>query len=353
MNRLYVNGISSISPQSEDILETGNLREYQSNIIPALKHDYKSMIQPMMLRRMSNAVKMGLFCSKKTLLDAQLDMPDAIMVGTGQGCLQDTEKFMEAMLTAEEGLLSPTSFIQSTHNTVGGQIALDLKCTAYNMTYTQNSVSFESALLDALLQARTESGTQNILVGGVDEVSPAFTGFQELDGQLKKEPVKNTDLLWSKTPGSIFSETASFFMLGSQETENSYAELVDVEIINTAEIQNIGERTERFLQTKNLTSSAIDIVILGNNGDSRYDPFYHELQEKLFAETLQLAYKHLVGENNSVSAYAFWIASKILKENKIPDFIKLNDLNCSKPRRILIYNQYLGKNHGLILLQKL
>ncbi|TBW29261.1 beta-ketoacyl synthase N-terminal-like domain-containing protein [Gramella sp. KN1008] len=353
MSRIYINGISSISPQPENIFEGGGIEKYQENVIPALDQDYKSLIRPIMLRRMSKAVKMGLFCSKKALLDAMIDLPDAIMVGTGQGCLQDTEKFMTSMLSSDEGLLSPTSFIQSTHNTVGGQIALDLKCTGYNMTFTQNSVSFESALLDAMLQFSTENDLSSILVGGVDETSHAFTGFQNLDGQLKEKSTGNIDLLRSKSPGTIFSETASFFVLGSQRSGNSYAELKAVEIINSIEVNRIEETIERFLQRNNLNVSDIDTVILGNNGDSRYDTYYHEIQEKLFNDTAQLAYKHLVGENNSVSAYAFWLASKILKEERIPRVFKLNDLNCSQPRKILMYNQYLGKNHGLILLEKL
>ena len=51
-----------------------------------------------------------------------------------------------------KNILTPTSFIQSTHNTVGGQIALGLECKGYNFTYVHASISFESALLDAQLQ---------------------------------------------------------------------------------------------------------------------------------------------------------------------------------------------------------
>ena len=51
-------------------------------------------------------------------------MPDAIITGTGLGCLEDTEKFLTAMVTNKEEFLTPTSFIQSTHNTVSAQIAL-------------------------------------------------------------------------------------------------------------------------------------------------------------------------------------------------------------------------------------
>ena len=352
MNRIYVNGISSISPQAENIFESGNFRKYEQNILPALDQDYKSMIKPMLLRRMSTAVKMGLYCSKKALLNAGIKIPDAIFVGTGQGCLQDTEKFMMNMLESEEGLLSPTSFIQSTHNTVSGQIALDLKCKGHNMTFTQNSVSFESALLDALLQMENEN-IQNALVGGVDEISEEFSEFQKLDGQVKEEGVTNLDLFQFKTSGTIISESAAFFYLSSQRSSQSYAEIKDVEIINSIETSKLSAKINHFLDRNNCAASEIDVLIVGRNGDIRFDHYYDELQQGIFSNTCHVGYKHLVGENNSVSSYAFWLASKILKEKKIPAFFKLNTLNCNVPKNILIYNQYLGRNHGLILLQSL
>lgn len=352
MSKVYINGVSSVSPQSEEIFENQSSKSYYQNILPALDQDYKSMIKPMMLRRMSKAVKMGLFCSKKALLEAEIEKPDAILVGTGQGCMQDTEKFMNNMLESKEGLLSPTSFIQSTHNTVGGQIALDLKCKGHNMTFTQNSVSFESALIDAMLQFQDDD-INNILVGGVDETSNEFTGFQKLDGQIKTEPVNNLELFDSKTSGTIISESAAFFTLGKERTTKSYAELKDVEIFNSIAPENLEEKIEDFLNKNNTSVSDIDAVFLGKNGDGRFDHYYNELQEGVFSDKCQLGFKHLVGENNAVTSYAFWLASKILKEKKIPEIFKLNALHCKEPGKILIYNQYLGKNHGLILLHSL
>ena len=352
MSKIYINGISTISPQSEDIFEAWIPQIYQENILTALDQDYKSLIKPMMLRRMSKAVKMALYCSKMALLEAKVEMPDAILVGTGQGCMQDTEKFMINMLNSEEGLLSPTSFIQSTHNTVGGQIALDLKCKGHNMTFTQNSVSFESALLDAMLQMEDEN-IRNILIGGVDETSKEFTGFQKLDGQIKKENISNLELFDSKTSGTIISESAAFFSLASDKTATSYAEFKDVEIINSIEPSGLHSKIDLFLKRNNTLVSEIDAVILGKNGDARFDHYYEELQDGMFSDNCQLGFKHLVGDNNSISAYAFWLASKILKEKKIPEIFKLNTLNCNVPRKVLIYNQYLGRNHGLILLQSL
>ncbi|PTX43031.1 beta-ketoacyl synthase-like protein [Christiangramia gaetbulicola] len=350
MSKIYINGISSVSPQSEDIYENEIPQTYNENILPAINIDYKSLIKPMMLRRMSKAVKMGLYCSKKALQEAGIADPGAILVGTGQGCMQDTEKFMSNMLESEEGLLSPTSFIQSTHNTVAGQIALDLKCKGHNMTFTQNSASFETALLDTVLLFEDEQ-VQNILVGGVDETSEEFTGFQKLDGQIKEASINNLDLFASGTSGTIISESAAFFTLSSEKNDSTYAEFKDVQIINKVEKSDLISKIEEFLSRNKLRLADIDAVILGRNGDSRFDHYYEDLQQGLFAEKCQVGFKHLVGDNNSVSSYAFWLASKILKEKRISQIFKLNAVNCNAPRNILIYNQYLGRNHGLILLQ--
>ena len=106
---------------------------------------------------MSRIVKMGVFAALSCLRNAEVEIPDAIIAGTGLGCLEDTEKFLGSMYTSEEKLLNPTPFIQSTHNTVAGAIALAIKCHGYNATYTHRGFSFESALIDALMQIHDKS----------------------------------------------------------------------------------------------------------------------------------------------------------------------------------------------------
>ena len=91
-------------------------------------------------------------------------MPDAVIAGTGLGCLEDTEKFLGSIYTLQEHLLNPTPFINSTHNTIAGAIALAIKCHGYNATYTHRGFSFESALLDALMLA-SENPEAAILAG--------------------------------------------------------------------------------------------------------------------------------------------------------------------------------------------
>lgn len=349
--KIYITGIASISAQEEDIFLSGKVSEYQQNIIPAVSPNYKDLIPAMALRRMSKAVKMGITAAKNALTEAGISQPSAIITGTGQGCLQDTEKFLEIVLEQQEGLLAPTSFIQSTHNTVGGQIALNLKCYAYNVTYTQNSGSLESAFLDAQLKFMEEPGQDVILVGGVDEISEKFTNFLYLDEQLKQKETANLVLLGTNSSGTITSEGAHFFVLSAEKNSKAYAEFLDVEIFSAATSEEVSEKIILLLEKNELKAEDLDLVILGNNGDNRFDHFYRNLQAGIFFKTPQLAYKHLVGDYNTVSGYAIWLACKIFETGNVPQVLKQNSIPHKKLQNILIYNQYLGENHGIILLK--
>jgi len=352
-NKVYINGISSISAQTEASVFGNNPIIYKDSIFPAVAIDYKKYIPAQSLRRLSKALRMSISGASMALKDAGNKVPDSIITGTGQGCKQDTERFLETMIVQEEELLSPTAFIHSTHNTIGGQIALYLNNKAYNITYSQNSGSLEWALIDAQMQLYSDSTPKNILVGGVDEISKTITGFMKFDHQLKAESISNLELLNSKTSGTIASEGAHFFTLSSQENNSTYAEMLDVSVISKLDLEEISENIKEFLEKNNVKTEDIDLLILGKNGDVNYDNFYNSLEHDLFKETQQLAYKHLVGEYNTVSGYALWLACKIIKDQTIPDILKLNLKKTSEIKHVLLYNQYLGENHSFILLRKI
>ena len=103
-----------------------------------------------------------------------------------------------------------------------------------------------------------------------------------------------------------------------------------------------------YLQS-NIAVNDIDNFMVGVNGDSSGDKLYYELIDQLFPISNSLYYKHLCGEFDTASAFAMWLASKMLKSNFEIDSLFLN--NKSKPLgNILIYNQEIFKNHSLILL---
>ena len=133
--------------------------------------DFKSIVRDaLMRRRMSRIVRQGVTAGWV----AQEGHPvDAILTATGMGCLTDSEKFLRNVIDTDEQLLSPTSFIQSTFNTIGATIALLQGNHAYNMTYTHGGDSFLSAVLDGVMLLE-EGQHHEILVGAVEEFTPTL-----------------------------------------------------------------------------------------------------------------------------------------------------------------------------------
>lgn len=352
MKNVYINSIASISAQKTfdntsflDVIE-----DYETNVLPVIHPNYKEYIPPAAARRMAKGIKMGVVASKIAVQESGLENVDAIITGTGMGCVRDSEKFVSAIIDNDEQYLTPTSFIQSTHNTVGGQIALELQCKGYNFTYVHASTSFESTLIDAKLQLELDE-EKNILVGGVDELGEHTTEIQKVVHLVKAEAVKTSEVLDSKTKGAVFGEGANFFVLSNEKQASSYAELASIKTYNTLAEAELLQEASLFLQENNLHIEDIDVLILGNNGDVDFDTFYTTLSEG-FKNTQQASYKHLCGEFNTASSFAFWLASKVLKLQTLPEVVKLNNKATISFKTILLYNQYRGENHSFTLLKQ-
>jgi len=351
MKHCYINGLGCVSAQhTTEGLFLEDIAFYDTNILPVINPNYKDYIPPAAARRMAKGVKMGVVASSLALKDSKVETPDAIITGTGMGCVQDSEKFVSAVIDNDEQFLTPTSFIQSTHNTVGAQIALGLQCKAYNFTYVHATVSFESCLVDAQMMF-DENEASTILVGGIDEHGKHTNVLHQLIGHIKKEEVGTTDLINSNTTGTIFGEGAVFSVLAAEKNKDSYAKLVDVEIYSRLKDEELEASVIKFLDNNNLSIGDVDAIVLGNNGDIKYDNYYHILQKGIFKDTQQLYYKHLCGEFNTASSFGCWVASNVIKHQNIPDPIKINNIVASSFKTVLLYNQYRGENHSLVLLQ--
>lgn len=352
MTKTYINGVGSISAQNT--FEANFLEEVTINqtedVLYAVQPSYKEVIPPAAIRRMAKGVKMGIFTSNQALKEANVEVLDAIITGTGMGCVEDSDKFLKAILDNNEQFLTPTSFIQSTHNTVGAQIALGLQCKGYNFTYVNGAVSFESALLDAKLQLETNEAN-SVLVGGIDETTQHTLDLYRMVNIIKNEKDQPFTVLNSNSNGVVFSEGANFFVLENQQKESSYATIEALSLFNDLQNNEIEGFIHSFLDSNGVKIEAIDAVVLGNNGDAQFDGYYN-VANTIFSKTPQVYYKHLSGEYNTASSFGFWVASKILKTQQIPQAIKMNDLTKESYTYVLLYNQYRGKDHSLILLKK-
>lgn len=144
--------------------------------------DIRKYVKPLEVRRMGKIMKSSLLSSLEALQRAGIEVPDSIITGTAYGCLENSERLMEQIKEEGEGMLKPTFFMQSTHNTIGSNIAIKTHCHGYNVTYTQESHSLEWAIRDAELLLRSGK-VKNVLVECHDESTPLFNTLLEKGGE--------------------------------------------------------------------------------------------------------------------------------------------------------------------------
>nr|MBP6286516.1 beta-ketoacyl synthase chain length factor [Ferruginibacter sp.] len=197
---------------------------YTSNRLSCIEPDYKEFIDPKLIRRMSRIIRMGVAAAMECLQEADVKVPDAIVTGTAYGCLEDTNSFLRKMVEFNEELLTPTAFIQSTHNTIGAQIGLMLQCNNYNNAFVHRAFSFESALLDGMMLLK-EKDASHVLVGAIDEIIDTSHTILSRFGLYKQGAVSNLDIYGSGSKGTIAGEGASFFLLAAEPSATDYAKL--------------------------------------------------------------------------------------------------------------------------------
>lgn len=348
--KIYIRAAAAISPQKtfeqEDFL--GEPLEHTGNRLQTFEPDYAKSIDPKSLRRMSRVIKMGVTAALGCLQEAGEKDPGAIITGTAYGCLEDTENFLTQAIERNEEMPPPTPFIQSTHNTVGAQIALLLKCNNYNNTFAQGGASFENALLDAVLLLK-EGEANTVLAGSVDELTATSYNLLQRFGLFKQNEASNLGLYHVDSKGTIAGEGAAFFLLSNEYAKDAYAILEGMHTFyKPADTVTIEKEIASFLAAHAINTNDIDLVITGKNGDNREDPVYDALVGSGFNVKQLFPYKHLCGEYPTAISFALWMAVNILKRQTVPSVA--GEYDKKNIKRILIYNHYQNKHHSLVLL---
>lgn len=323
---------------------------YNVNRLTSIEPDYSEAIDPKLIRRMSRIIKMSVATAKACLKEAEIANPDAIITGTAYGCLEDTGIFLTNMVEQDEEPVSPVAFVQSTHNTIGAQVALLVKCTRYNNTFVSGGFSFENALLDAMMFL-TENNSANVLVGGMDEITDMSHIVLSRLGLYKPQPVSNLNLFNTNSKGTINGEGAAFFLLYNTSSPDNLACIDSViSFYKPRDLAEIQQHIDSFLVSQSMNHSDIDILILGKNGDVKNDGVYSRLQQSTFKGVASANYKHLCGEYPTSTAFAAWLGANIIKSNSIPDALDCQSISKSKISKVLIYNHYQNIYHSLILM---
>ncbi|MDR2389649.1 MAG: beta-ketoacyl synthase chain length factor [Tannerellaceae bacterium] len=338
MNDVYIlaaQHISSQTPLCEDWMDAPRL--YDDAYVRAIDPDYKRYFAPNTARRLGRILKRALLTSQQVMQTSAVNLPDAVITATGGGCMENTEVFLNA-LTPEQGeLLSPTCFMQSTHNTIGSLIAIETQCKGYNSTYSHKGISFECALLDAFLQL--ENGeADTVLLGAHDELTSNYFRLLCRTGYL------------GLSPGSFGGETALALMLSGTPCPQALCRVRGVEICFGMDPQAIRRTLEDFLQRIPCDSGEIDAVMLGVNNREANDRVYADWCPVLFPGQRFLRYKHLFGESYTAPALGCYAAAVCLHRQRIPAHLCSGDAPMGEPRHILLYNCFEHKNHSFILL---
>jgi 3-oxoacyl-(acyl-carrier-protein) synthase len=354
--RAIIKASSVISPQHTFYGEgfPNQINAPVSNVLSCIEPDYRSLINPIQLRRMPRILKMGLAAARQSVIDAGEIHPDAIIVGTGLGCLDNLEKFLMEVIEKQEHITSVLPFINSTHNAVAAQIAMLLNNHSYNITYCHRAFSFESALQDAMMHIHTHQAG-NILVGGIDECTPDFIKLQGYQGAWR-DPGCTLDLFNHNSQGTIAGEGAAFFIVSAASDEDAAhnATVEDLHSFYSPEPLGFAEVTqeiEGFLDTQQVKLKDIDCVIMGMNGDDLNDQIYKQLQNDFFpCEMAHVRYKHLCGEYYTSSAFALWLGAFIINSQHIPSVASFGGNQEGKFRKLLFFNHSRNREHSLILL---
>lgn len=201
----YIKKVSTVSPIG-DLGDNLNLNTFAANTFNAVEPDYKEVIANANLRRrMNRMLKMGTYAAMKCLADTDVDM---MLTATSLGSISDTEKMLDTIYSSGETLGNPTAFIQSTFNTLAGNIA-QLKSTHIpNVTFVNRGETVANAL--GYAQVKLSGDADNILYVSSDEKT-----------ELSETVLKKFNL----SANGMYGEGSTAMILSSEKT-GTLAEIV-------------------------------------------------------------------------------------------------------------------------------
>ncbi len=310
--KVYIRSTGNISPQHSLDAEAffSSRVVTDENYFKSVEPDYDRFVDSKMIRRMSRIVKMGVAAAMTCLRNGGVENPAAILTATAYGCLEDSSSFLRRMIEFEEKMLSPTAFIQSTHNTVGAQIALLLKCHNYNNTIVHRAFSFENALTESIMLLREGAGP--VLTGAVDEITDDRHNILSRFGLYKNTGESR----------NIAGEGAAFFLLDNRPGVSPQACLQDVQTLYKPEsVGAIEQAIVNFLDENGLTVRDMDLILTSHTGDKKMDDADNHLLNSVFRGKPYFPYKSLCGDYPTAAGFGLWLAVLLLKEQRAPAWL--------------------------------
>jgi hypothetical protein len=358
----YIHQATCISPQQTfpgKEIDLSRIYESVDNRMRVLEPPYPD-IPNNILRRMAQAVRMGVGTALPLIRAAGARPPEGIIIGTANGGMEESVKFLKQIVEYNEDMLTPGNFVQSIPNAIASQISLLSKNKGYNTTHVHLGLAFENAILDAAMLIR-ENPQSSYLVGGVDESATYHYNLEYLEGSYKKESVSSKHLYETDSPGTIPGEGAAMFLVNSVKSD-ALANLQALVTLHTQEENAVTGLLQDFLGKYMPAGIQPDIFLTGENGDNRFRHFYTACEAILDKDIPVARYKHMSGEYPTASSFALWVACQLIGGRPLPEHMIKRPGPPSVPsssssfatvspagKHVLIYNNYKGLQHSFML----
>lgn len=312
--------ISAQQPLSEDWFD--NPIQSDSDTLATIDPNFGDYISAGQSRRLGPLLKRALCTALYCMRETGVAHPDAIIAGTGLGCIANTENFLRQIIDNGEEMLTPTQFMQSTHNTISSLLAIQTATHSYNATYSQLDTSFESCIIDVYNQLiSSDKDIHNILIGAYDELTPTVSDLMKRAGLTSK-----------------LSETAMSMLLTTDKTS---CEITDY-VHPTSDTQTIHHLKDIIKND--------DYLLLGINGSPEYDLQYSKII-RLYGDMPMLHYKHLFGENLSSSGMGLYVAAQCIMHERIPECLLYKNASTAQLQGIVFINYSYDKRLSIVRLQ--
>ena len=303
---------------------------YEEPFVRSRDVDFKQWLSPGESRRMGKLLKRALATSLTVMKACGVEHPDAVITGTGLGCVENTELLLSHLCFEGEENCKPTPFMQSTHNTISSLVSIHTQSHGYNATYAHKEASFDCALEDAWMQLQL-GHIQTALVGGQDEMTSQYFGFLCKTGFLGN-------------PGQIAGEAAVSMMLNAQPA--------DYALCRMTYFKRLYRPSRELLVQIAAQVGTIDAVMTSVAGVTT--PDLPQLREAatLFPATPLLQFKNLFGECYTAYGLGIYATAQILHHQRLPETMLIPGFG--KPsalHRILVLNQIGSKDYTFTLLE--
>ena len=330
-----------------------------------------SDMSPGVLRRLGRAQKMAIItahqairnCPKTTSGNSNV----AVAVGSGLAETGQTASFLENMIEMNEAQPQPARFVNSVHNSLASQIAITMKYTGENYTFSHAFISFELALWQAL-QAMRCGRAGYALVCGADEVSPYLLSAGLEFGWWMMGDSRHETMDDAAGGRTLLGEGAAAFLLttgtGEETNRGPWLRAVGVQPLPGGSMESMAPSQEidflqRTLAAGGVSLDEVDVILVGTNGNGKLDAAYH----RVLAAISTIAgkpiwsgtYKGICGEFCTAAAIGLALASETIDQGEPRKGIRGIGQGADAmpaPSKVLLYHLYPTGHHTAILVTR-